>query len=189
MDRDDFINYYEMLGAVPGASAKDIARRFHRLAKRYHPDNPLSGNRDLFDRLVEAHGVLRDEAKRAAYDRLHEQIVGPHPRPPEEPGYIKVVEHDVHVQENLLLMLYTRRRRNIRDPGVPDFEIERLTGCAPEELEFHFWYLKAKRWIERLDSGMVAITVEGIDHINAEHQRRATTKLLTDASTLDDELD
>jgi curved DNA-binding protein CbpA len=189
MDRDEFIDYYKVLGAAPGASANDIARRFHRLAKRYHPDNPLSGNRDLFDRLVQAHGVLRDEGKRAAYDKLHEQLVGPHPRPPEEPNHVNVVDRDVHLQENLLSILYTKRRRNIRDPGVPEIELERLLSCAPEELEFHLWYLKAKRWIERLDTGMVAITVEGIDHINAEHQRKVTTKLLTDASHLEDELD
>lgn len=189
MDRDDFIDYYEVLGVVPGASAKEIARRFHRLAKRFHPDNPLSGNRDRFDRLVQAHGVLRDPAKRAEYDGLHEKLVGPHPRRTEEPGYSKIVERDVDIQEKLLSTLYIRRRRNIRDPGVPDFEIERVLDCAPEELEFHLWYLKAKRWIERLDNGMVAITVEGIDHINAEHLRKATTKLLTDASQLDDDLD
>jgi hypothetical protein len=36
---------------------------------------------------------------------------------------------------------------------------------------------------------MMAITVEGIDHIKAEYQRSATTKLLTDASHPKDERD
>jgi hypothetical protein len=52
------------------------------------------------------------------------------------------VERDVQVQENLLSILYTKRRPSIMDPGVPDIEIERLLSCAPEELELHFWYLR-----------------------------------------------
>ena len=56
-------------------------------------------------------------------------------------------------------------------------------------LEFHLWYLKAKRWVERLENGMLSITVEGIDHVNSEHQRKATTMLLMDRSHDVDDLD
>ena len=36
---------------------------------------------------------------------------------------------------------------------------------------------------------MFSITVEGIDHVNAEHQRKATTMLLMDRSQESDDLD
>jgi hypothetical protein len=54
-----------------------------------------------------------------------------------------------------------------------------VSGCPREHLEFHLWYLKAKGWIARLENGMLAITVEGVDRAHSEH-RLGTP--LTDAS-------
>lgn len=41
-------------------------------------------------------------------------------------------------------MLYVKCRQNINDPSVGEFELERLSGCPREHLEFQHWYLKAK---------------------------------------------
>jgi hypothetical protein len=49
-----------------------------------------------------------------------------------------------------------------------------------EHLQFHLWYLKAKGWIARLETGTIAITVEGVDRTNSEYRRETTTKFLTD---------
>jgi hypothetical protein len=38
--------------------------------------------------------------------------------------------------------------------------------------------LKAKGWIARIENGMFAITIEGIDRANTEHRRDTTTRLL-----------
>jgi len=76
-------------------------------------------------------------------------------------------------------ILYVKRRQNINDPGIGDVELERLSTCPREHLEFHLWYLKAKGWIGRLENGMLAITVEGVDRANSEYRRETTTKLLT----------
>ena len=187
MEQDSFIDYYELLGLDPGADVRQIAQRFHRLAKRFHPDNPLTGNRDSFDLFVKAHSILRDAAKRAEYDKRHEQVIGRHPRQSKEPSNEKTVGRDVETQERLLSVLYARRRGNIRSPGVSEFEMEQVLNCTAEELEFHLWYMRAKQWIDRLDNGMMAITVEGVDHVNNEHRRQVTTKLLTDGSQFDDE--
>jgi hypothetical protein len=43
--------------------------------------------------------------------------------------------------------------------------------------------------VERLENGMLSVTVEGIDHINSEHHRRKTTMLLMDRTGEGDELD
>lgn len=182
MDASGFIDYYRIMGVAPGISGEELGRRFHRLAKRFHPDNPLTGNRDLFDQLVTAHGVLKDPVKRAEFDLLYDQVMGPRPSPaaPEAVSDAGTVAQDVRLQTRLLSVFYTRRRRTIRDPGVPDMELERIFGCPIEDLEFHLWYLKAKGWVEKLENGMLAITVAGVDHVNAEHQRHATTMLLLD---------
>src|SRR5690349_21045525 len=72
----DFVDYYEILEVGPNASADAIERQFRLLARRYHPDNQASGDRSLFDLLLEAHGTLRDPSKRARYDLDYQHQLG-----------------------------------------------------------------------------------------------------------------
>jgi len=58
--------------------------------------------------------------------------------------------------------------------------LERLLDCPFEQLEFHFWYLKEKGWIKATEDGTLAITVDGGDRVQAEHDRSTTKKLLAD---------
>jgi hypothetical protein len=68
---------------------------------------------------------------------------------------------DQENRESLLSLLYVQRRRNMKKPGLGDYEMARLL-CKPLELvEFHVWYLKAKGWVERLDTGLLAISALG----------------------------
>ena len=92
----------------------------------------------------------------------------------EEASNTKGIEWDVVIQDKLLSLLYVKRRKDISDPGIGDSELERLSGCPREHLEFHLWYLKAKGWIGRTENGMLAITVEGVDRANSEQRRRDT---------------
>jgi curved DNA-binding protein len=66
-----FQDYYETLGVARDASAEDIRRAYRKLARKYHPDvNKEPDAEDRFKRISEAYEVLRDEEKRASYDRL-----------------------------------------------------------------------------------------------------------------------
>lgn len=189
MEASSFVDYYKVMGVKPSISTDELGRRFHRLAKRYHPDNPLTGDRDRFDQLVEAHSVLKDATRRAQYDKLYDQIIGPRQTHKPDAAEGDTVGQDVDIQARLLSVFYTRRRRSIREPGVPELELESIFGCPIENLEFHLWYLKAKGWVDRLENGMMAITVSGVDHVNSEHNRKATTMLLMDRSQDEDDLD
>lgn len=65
-------DYYEVLGAERGASADELKKAYRKLAMQYHPDrNPDNPDAaDKFKELNEAYDVLKDEQKRAAYDRF-----------------------------------------------------------------------------------------------------------------------
>ena len=64
-------DYYELLEVDKNANADEIKRSFRKLAMKYHPDkNPDDKEAEQrFKEINEAYEVLKDEQKRAAYDR------------------------------------------------------------------------------------------------------------------------
>ncbi len=77
---------------------------------------------------------------------------------------------DLETRESLLSLLYIQRRRSMNNPGIGEYEVARLL-CKPIELvEFHLWYLKAKGWVERMDSGQLAISARGVDEVEKATQ-------------------
>jgi curved DNA-binding protein len=66
----DTRDYYEVLGVPRDASTDDIRSAYRKIARRNHPDvNKEEGAAERFSEASEAHEVLRDPEKRAAYDR------------------------------------------------------------------------------------------------------------------------
>ena len=65
------------------------------------------------------------------------------------------------------------------EPGLGAIQLEHLTGCPHEMLEFHLWYLKDKGWILRMENGSMAITADGVDQ-QLLHRRGRTQKLITE---------
>ena len=180
MEASRFIDYYETLEISPNANAETIDRIFRYFAQRYHPDNQDTGDTPRFSEIVDAHNTLKDPVKRAQYDIQHKDRSDFGRKLAAEASDSNGIERDVDIQDKLLSLLYVKRRRNTRDPGIGNQELERLSGSPSEHLEFHLWYLKAKGWIGKLENGTLAITVEGIDRANSEHHRKTTVKLLTD---------
>jgi molecular chaperone DnaJ len=65
-------DYYALLGLAKGADADEIKKAYRKLAMKFHPDrNP--GNKTAekkFKDATEAYEILKDDQKRAAYDRF-----------------------------------------------------------------------------------------------------------------------
>jgi curved DNA-binding protein CbpA len=176
----EFVDYYEVLEVSPKANAGALGRMFRYLAQRFHPDNQETGDRLRFDLILEAYNALKDPAKRTQYDIRYQEHRHSIPNSTDDSRDGKDVERDVDIQDRLLAKFYLKRRQNIREPGLSEYDLEGAFDCPAEHLEFHLWYLKAKGWISRLENGTLAITVEGVDHVNAEHHRKVTTRLLMD---------
>ncbi|HKR87227.1 MAG TPA: J domain-containing protein [Phenylobacterium sp.] len=199
MEAKTFVNYYEFLEVSPSATSEAIEHNFRHLARRYHPDNRETGDRSKFDAVIKAHDTLRDAARRARYHQDHQDYLPPLSQSPkdaigntdsfdidigasEDPSRYSIgIDRDVSIQNNILTMLYFKRRRNVREPGIGSAELEHLSGCPYEHLEFHLWYLKAKGWIATGEDGLLAITIDGVDRASMIHQEFAK-KLLTDQS-------
>ncbi len=67
--------YYDLLEVSSSASAEEIKKAFRKQAMKYHPDrNPDNKEAEQkFKAINEAYEVLKDEQKRAAYDRYGKQ--------------------------------------------------------------------------------------------------------------------
>jgi len=79
-------DFYELLGVAKGAGAEDLKRAYRKLAMQWHPDrNPGDkAAEQKFKDISEAYDVLKDDQKRAAYDRFgHRAFENGHagPRP------------------------------------------------------------------------------------------------------------
>jgi hypothetical protein len=169
MGADEFVDYYELLQLSPNADAETIERVFRHLAQKFHPDHSDFADNNRFVQIVEAHRTLADPETRAGYDVKYQDYWNRKWRLVSGVSDRSSFENDKVTRERLLSLLYIQRRRNMKSPGLGEHVMARLLGTPPELVEFHLWFLKAKGWVERLETGHLAITALGVDQ--AEQNR------------------
>ncbi len=172
MTKTDFIDLYEVLETSPNASFETVERVFRYLAKRFHPDVAEHGDMQRFSQIVEAYQVLRDPVTRAAYDVAYEQFQSSQNELLKE---AQTTTSDCEDRHLLLSLFYGQRRRNMKQPGVGIATLEKALNKPTEVIEFHLWYFREKGWIMREESGLLAITSEGVDQIEARELMLAQT--------------
>jgi len=180
MIEKDFVDFYELLQLSPNADTDTIDRIFRHLAKKTHPDSTEFPDNDRFQQIVEAHRTLADPETRAGYDAKYQDYWNNKWKLASEASDTSSFFNDQVTRERLLSLLYVQRRRNMRSPGLGELGIARLLLTPPELLEFHLWYLKAQGWVERLDSGLMAITAQGVDQVEQGRLRLMPDHLIED---------
>ena len=65
-------DFYDLLGVPKSASAEDIKKAYRKLAMQHHPDRNAGDKaaEQKFKDISEAYDILKDDQKRAAYDRF-----------------------------------------------------------------------------------------------------------------------
>ena len=166
-------DHYEVLQVSRNAHPLIIAKAYRLLAAFYHPDKRDTGDKDVFIRVAEAYRVLSDPVRRATYDHrtfgiartngdeLHDGTSSVRMTPP------RVVENESQLRQGVLQVLYTTRRNRPHNPGLSLMTLAELLGCPIDLMQFTLWYLRGKKLIENVDDGDIAITVAGVDHVEA----------------------
>jgi curved DNA-binding protein len=194
-DHDDFIDYYEILQVSPNCDSKILESAYRYLAKQYHPDHPDTADGARFYEIIEAHSALKNPEQRAAYDLIYasrniDKLYNKEHHQEDRKDKLSndtSAASDANVQKNMLFSLYKRRRENASDPGIVGFYLQEAFNCSDEHFEFHIWYLKSKGFISITEQGLLAITIEGVDHVISMHQYKAKEKLfITQSDGLDD---
>jgi len=165
MNTREFVDYYELLQVSPNAETETIERMFRHLAKKTHPDSSATPDDGRFQKIVEAHRVLTDPESRASYDARYQDFWNHKWKIAAEAGDSSTFGNDHLARERMLSLLYVQRRRTMKEPGLGMITIGRLLGLPMEMVEFHMWYLRAKEWVERIETGQMAITALGVDQV------------------------
>lgn len=176
-------DYYEFLQISPNADRDTIHRVYRFLGARYHPDNPVSGNTEMFSKLKTAYEVLSDPMRRAEYDAASLRESQQTPPLSSSIDFMDSLEGESNRRLAVLAVLYFRRRANPLAPEVSLAEIEIRMGFPRDYLDFTTWYLQKKGYVTRADNGDFTLTVHGVDYV--ESQRASIpvlNRLLTDGS-------
>lgn len=178
-----FVDYYEVLQLSQNADSDTIERVFRLLAKRYHPDNPVSGDEARFRELHDAFVTLSDAERRVEYDVQFDSQKKRQWQIFDDGSSESGQYRDQLIFEGVLSLLYAARRRNPSRPGLGPLYFEEMLGIPREHLEFPLWYLKKRGYTETLETGEVAITVDGIDKMNADDVSLPANRVLRKSST------
>ena len=177
MSANEFVDFYDLLQLSSNADTETIERIFRHLAKKLHPDHSDQTNNDQFIKIVEAYEVLSNPETRASYDAKYQDYWHRKWKLVSVASDMSEIDDDKSARERILSLLYVQRRRSMKSPGLGEVEISRLLNTPLELVDFHLWYIRTKGWVERLDTGHLAITALGVDQVE-QNQSLSPEKLI-----------
>src|SRR5580704_16377823 len=105
-----FQDHYALLGVEPRADSDTIQAAYAKLAQKYHPNNPETGDGEKFETVNLAYEVLSDPSLRAGYDKL--KGIDHEASNPKFTGvaFFSALEQGAVLRSAVLCVLYDRRR-------------------------------------------------------------------------------
>ena len=165
-------NFYEILQISRRADLETIHRVYRIMASRFHPDNPVSGDHEMFLKLCEAYEVLSRPDQRALYDQaLCEREADPIPIFGDR-IFVDGLDGELSRRFGILALLYQRRRTNQGSLGIAVLDLENRMSLPREHLEFTLWYLRCKGYVCILEENSdYAVTALGVDYVEANYAK------------------
>ncbi len=131
-------DYYHILGVDEDAGQSEIKAAFRVLARRYHPDSE-TGDAEKFRLVQEAYEVLRDPARRLAYERQRAARGLTHEIPFRIDGWTSASVLPVLESEQLLYVMAEISPRHRREAGKQPLNlalvIDRSTSMRGTRME------------------------------------------------------
>lgn len=161
-----FQDHYDVLGIDPRSDSETLQSAYAELARKYHPNNPDTGDQEAFDAVNAAYEVLSDPAQRFAFDNLKgfgEDATCPQFRGTE---FFESLGSDAGLRVALLCILYERRQKKPLKPGLPMRYVEAMLNAGLDQLFFVLWYVKQRGWVSSDDKSNLLITVQGMDYLD-----------------------
>jgi curved DNA-binding protein len=179
-----FVDHYEVLQISPNADQETVHRVYRMQAQRFHPDNQESGDAAAFRRLSDAYQILSDPDKRAAYDEEHRTAQRRSARDLfEQSNRDEGVDGELHLRDEILSLLYKKRRCNPDQPSMQLRELEEVLAIRKEKLEFSLWFLKEGGFLIRTDGAKHTITMKGAELVESSTSRPTSrTARITEGS-------
>ncbi|HLH41218.1 MAG TPA: DnaJ domain-containing protein [Bryobacteraceae bacterium] len=161
-----FQDHYSILNVDAKATSEVIQQAYSKLAEKYRPDNPETGDFEKFESVNLAYEVLSDGNLRREFDKLKGLD--------QDPGFkftgsdfFPELSRGVNLRLALLCVLYDRRRLRPFTPSLAMRQLENMLETTSDELNFALWYLKQRGLVAMDDKSSLQITVEGMDFLEA----------------------
>jgi curved DNA-binding protein CbpA len=160
-----FQDHYALLGIGPDSVSETMHSAYAAMARKFHPNNALTGDPEMFEKVNRAYEILSDPVQRRAFDELHK--VGPDEGGPKFSGveFFKSLGRDALLRSAILCLLYDRRRTRPSAPGISMRTIETMVEASAVELSSALWYLKQRSWAASDDKSSLQITADGMDFL------------------------
>lgn len=161
----NFQDHYSLFGIDPSADSETIQATYARLAEKYNPINPMTGDAHKFACVNQAYEVLSDPQLRAAFDKV--KGVDLEAGNPKFTGaeFFRALAQSAGLRAAVLCILYDRRRVKSFKPSLSMRHLEGMLYVGGESLNFALWYLKKRGLVVYDDKSAMEITVEGMDFL------------------------
>jgi len=163
-----FQDHYSILGVDQRASQEAIQTAYARLAQKYHPNTPQSGDRDKYDSVQLAYEVLSDPALRLAFDNIKGLDQDDANLMFAGMEFFDALGRQAGLRAALLCVLYDRRRKKPSKPSLSNRHIEGIIHATNDELNFALFYLKQRGLVVGDDKSNLQITVDGMDFLERD---------------------